>query len=161
MQPRDPQRTVRQSVLDRLMEDDAEAGRAGTPWSRSVARLKASLRRDVEWLLNTRRTIEPLPEGAAELARSVHQFGLTDLSSLSADSGTSRRRLLREVEEAVALFEPRLSRVRVSPVESEGHEVRFVVEGVLQVEPEPEREACDTVLETASGPFRVSGGGDA
>jgi predicted component of type VI protein secretion system len=39
-----------------------------------------------------------------------------------------------------------------------GREVRFVVEGLLQMEPEPERVTFDTVLETGSGTFRLNGG---
>lgn len=161
MQPRDPDRTVRASVLDRLLDDEAGAGQAGTPWSRSVARLKASLLRDLEWLLNTRRTVASAPEWCPQVRRSVYHFGLSDLTSLSAGSEGARRRLQREVEEAVALFEPRLERVRVTAAEGREREVRFVVEGVLRMEPEPERVVFDTVLETASGTFRVSGGGDA
>ena len=161
MQPRDPERTVQLSVLDRLLEDDESAGRAGTPWSRSVARLKASLLRDLEWLLNTRQTIEPAGPSHPEVQRSVHHFGLPDLTSLSAGSHEVRRRLLREVEDAIQLFEPRLSRVRVVSAEDApagGREVRFVVEGLLQMDPEPERVTFDTVLEPASGTFRVNGG---
>jgi predicted component of type VI protein secretion system len=33
----------------------------------SVRDLKATVRRDLEWLLNTRRPAEDLPEGASEL----------------------------------------------------------------------------------------------
>lgn len=178
MQPRDTGRTVRLSVLDRLMEDadepapgagDGAAGPAGgargrttgTPWSRSVARLKASLLRDLEWLLNTRRTIEPAPASHPETQRSVHHFGLPDLTSMAAGSEDVRRRLLRQVEEAIELFEPRLARVRVLVAEDApggGREVRFVVEGLLQMDPEPERVSFETVLETSSGTFRLNGG---
>lgn len=161
MQPRDSERTVGQSVLDRLLEDDPSAPRAGTPWARSVARLKASLLRDLEWLLNTRQTIEPATALHPEVQRSVYQFGLPDLTSSSAGSDAVRRRLMRQVEEAIQVFEPRLSRVRVVSAEDApggGREVRFVVEGLLQMEPEPERVTFDTVLETGSGTFRLNGG---
>lgn len=161
MQPRDPERTVRLSVLDRLLEEDEHAGAAGTPWSRSVERLKASLLRDVEWLLNTRQTLEPAGPSHPEVQRSVYHFGLPDLTSLSAGSDGTRRRLLRQVEDAIRLFEPRLSRVRVSAPEDApagGREVRFVVEALLEMDPEPQRVTFDTVLEPASGTFRVNGG---
>jgi type VI secretion system protein ImpF len=170
MQPRDTDRTVGLSVLDRLLADAddgagpaADPGRArtgGTPWSRSVTRLKSSLLRDLEWLLNTRRTIEPAPASHPETQRSVYHFGLPDLTSLSAGSDDVRRRLLHQVEEAIQLFEPRLSRVRVLAAEGApggGREVRFVVEGLLQMDPEPERVSFDTVLETSSGTFRLGG----
>ena len=161
MQPRDTDRTVQQSVLDRLLDDEPQAGSAGTPWSRSVTRLKSSLLRDLEWLLNTRQVIEPAGPSHPEVQRSVYHFGLPDLTSLSAGSHEVRRRLLRQVEEAIQMFEPRLSRVRVTAAEDApggGREVRFVVEGLLEMDPEPERVTFDTVLEPASGTFRVNGG---
>lgn len=176
MQPRDTDRTVRLSVLDRLLadaddpasddasgaaDDAARVRKTGTPWSRSVTQHKASLLRDLEWLLNTRRTIEPAPASHPETQRSVHHFGLPDLTSMAAGADDVRRRLLRQVEEAIQLFEPRLSRVRVLAGEDApggGREVRFTVEGVLQMDPEPERVSFETVLETSSGTFRLNGG---
>jgi type VI secretion system protein ImpF len=159
MQPRDPQRTVRLSVLDRLLDGD-DAG-TGTPWTRSVARLKAALLRDLEWLLNTRQTIEPAGAAHPEVQGSVHHFGLPDLTSLAAGSHEVRGEVLRQVEEAIHRFEPRLSRVRVVAVDDApggGRELRFAVEGLLQMEPEPQRVTFDTVLEVASGTFQVNGG---
>jgi type VI secretion system protein ImpF len=161
--PRDTDRTVTQSVLDRLLDDD-DAGTGGTPWSRSAARLRSALMRDLEWLLNTRQTIEPADASHPEVQRSVYQFGLPDLTSLSAGSDRVRRQLLRQVEDAIELFEPRLSRVRVTAAEDApggGRELRFTVEGLLQMDPEPERVAFDTVLETSSGTFRLKGGAGA
>jgi len=57
------ERTVQQSVLDRLVDDDP-TNQAESPMSRaeSVRALKESLRRDLEALLNTRRTAETAPE---------------------------------------------------------------------------------------------------
>lgn len=160
MQPPDPGRTVRLSVLDRLLGDD-DAGGAGTPWARSVARYRASVLRDLEWLLNTRQSADPAPPSHPGVQASVHQFGLPDLSSMAAGSHEVRRQLQRQVEEAIQRFEPRLSRVRVVSAEDAsggGRELRFVVEGLLQMEPEPERVAFDTVLEVSSGTFQVNGG---
>lgn len=160
MPPRDPGHAVRLSVLDRLLgEDGPPAG--GTPWSRSVARHRASLLRDLEALLNTRRTIEPAPPELAQVRASVHHYGLPDLGSFSAADGQTREELAREVELAIQRFEPRLSRVRVTPAGDGGPHLRFVVEGLLRMDPEPERVAIDTVLEVASGTFQVREDGDA
>lgn len=159
------ERTVRQSILDRLVDDaPREAADPPSTWSESVAELRASVLRDVEWLLNTRRIAEPAPDGYAELQRSVYHFGLPDVTSLSADSNTARQRLLRQVEECIAVFEPRLSGVRVSPgatQDDSGRRIRFVIEGMLRMDPNPERVVFDTVLETSSGKFRVTGEGHA
>jgi type VI secretion system protein ImpF len=158
-------RTVRLSVLDRLQQGDSSgASDPETSWEESVKALKNAVLRDLDWLLNTRRIAEPAPDGYPETQRSVYHFGLPDITSLPWGSEVVHRRLLRQIEECIQRFEPRLTSVRVSPVEEKdgGHRhVRFMVEGLLRVEPNPERVAFDTVLEIASGTFRVAGAANA
>lgn len=158
------ERTVRLSVLDRLMDFDPRAGGDPTiPWEESVRQLKGSLLRDLEWLLNTRRIAEPATDLYPEVQRSVYHFGIPDVSSLSGDSPTSRLKLMQHIEESIRLFEPRLTQVRVTPAEGPRRhlQIRFVVEALLRMDPNPERIVFDTVLEAASGEFHVSGGDDA
>ena len=154
------ERTVRQSVLDRLvdLEPKASADRQKT-WEQSVRELKQSLLRDLDWLFNTRRIAQPAPDEYSELQRSVYHFGLIDITSLSGDSELVRRQLTREIEEAVRQFEPRLDDVRVTLRERDEEnrrQIRFHVEGLLRMEPNPERIAFDTVLETSSGEFLLA-----
>jgi type VI secretion system protein ImpF len=154
--PKELERTVRLSVLDRLIDHDTRhSGEAPPTWSESVGQLKEALRRDVEWLLNTRRTIEPVTSGVfAEVQRSVYGFGLPDVTSLSSDSEHARQRLLRSIEESFQLFEPRLTNVRVYQPEGKDkadRRIRFVIEGLLRMEPNPERIAFDTELDTCTG----------
>ena len=157
-------RTVRLSVLDRLI--DYEPGLAADrtiTWDESVRRMKLAVLRDVEWLLNTRRIVEPAPDEYPEVQASVYHFGIPDVSSMSADSESARQRLMRNIEEAIETFEPRLTQVRVLPVEggTEQREIHFMVDAVLRLDPDPERVIFDTVLETSSGEFRVSGSANA
>jgi type VI secretion system protein ImpF len=159
------QRTVQQSVLDRLIGgEDAHPADGAYAWADSVQQLKTAVRRDIEWLLNTRRIAEPAPDACEELRNSVYHFGIPDLTSLSKDAPETRVRLLRYVEEAVRLFEPRLENVRVA-FSAEGTEERrqlhFVIEGLLRMDPNPEQVAFDTVLEIASGEIAVRGEADA
>lgn len=165
MAPREAERTVQRSVLDRLIDDNPDdASEVSLSWTQSVRELKRAVRRDLEWLLNTRRIIEPAPEEFTELARSVYHFGLADITSLSAESGTAREWLRKQVAETIGLFEPRLSNVRVhvAPPEPGGpREVRFTVEALLLMEPDPEQVVFDTVLEVTSTTFEVRGGSDA
>jgi len=66
-------RTVQWSVLDRLI--DANPDNAVEPpltWAQSVRELKRGLRRDLEWLLNTRRIVVPAPAGMTELEQSLY-----------------------------------------------------------------------------------------
>ncbi len=155
------EQTARPSVLDRLIDYDPNLGEdPSITLAESVRRYKASVLRDLEWLLNTRRTITRVPDTWSEVKQSAFVFGLPDVTSMSGDSNVSRRQLLRDIEEAIRIFEPRLSGVRVSHVEEkEGAQrrVRFAIEGLLKMEPNPERVLFDTVLDLASGQIDVEG----
>ena len=149
-------RLVRRSVLDRLTQSEAHEPRN---WSDSVRLHRAAVLRDVEWLLNTRRIADPAPAWCPELQQSVYHYGLPDVSSISADSPDARRLLLRQVEDTIAQFEPRLSNVHVSQPSAEGgsvRHVRFVIEALLHMETESETIIFDTVLEPGSGRFSIT-----
>lgn len=147
-------------MLDRLI--DLEPGRqAEAPMSRaqSLRRLKAAVKRDLEWLLNTRRTIQEAPPGAGELERSLYYYGLPDFTGLSLRSTRDQQKLLKMLESTIAQFEPRLANVRVTmePVGENARLLRFIIEGLLRVDPAPERVSFDTVLELSSGRYQVMG----
>ena len=130
----------------------------------SVRQLKDAVRRDIEWLFNTRRIAEPAHEALLETTESLYHYGLPDISSLSVYRGNPRERLKYEMERALDLFEPRLEDPRVDFVEAEHDKHRawrFVIEGRLLMDPNPERVVFDTVLEVANQEFRVSGRDDA
>lgn len=158
-------RTVRLSVLDRLIDrEPKESMDPARDWSRSVHEHKMAVLRDLEWLLNTRRIMHEASDDFPELQRSVFAYGPPDISSMSGDSPSVRRRLLRHLEELIRTFEPRLANVRVSMAEdggSKAKQVRFVVEGLLRMDPDPERVSFDTVLEISSGRFLLKGDGGA
>lgn len=122
------------SVLDRLIDRDPKSS-AETPLTRpqSLRELKAALKRDLEWLLNTRRTIDPFPETARETSRSVYQYGLPDISSRWSLSSKDQTELVRDMEAAIAMFEPRLKRAKVRMEAAEGsfRSLRFVIDGLL------------------------------
>jgi type VI secretion system protein ImpF len=157
----EPEQTVTQSVLERLIDRDPRVP-ADPPVLRaqSVRQLKASLRRDLEWLLNTRRTPTPAGSEYAELEQSLYNFGLPDITTLSWDSSRDRARLARLIEQAVALFEPRITGLKVLPIESASgaqHVLRFQIQGLLDMDPAPEHISFDTVLQLSSGEYQVRG----
>lgn len=160
MPKRELERTVHLTVLDRLIDNDPRST-ADVPmtWAQSVRELKGAVRRDLEWLLNTRRIPDLAPEALEEVGKSLYHYGLPDVTSLSADDHNTKMRLMRHIEEAIDLFEPRLAAVRVSVGESERkdkRELRFLIEGLLKMEPSPEQVAFDTAFEVSSGKFEVS-----
>jgi type VI secretion system protein ImpF len=153
------------SVLDRLIDQDPRnSAEAPAARAQSVRELKNSLRRDLEWLLNTRRiAIEP-PESLRELNRSLYMYGLPDFSAFNVSSARDQGRLIRILHGAVKLFEPRLANVRIVPGEISTvgtRKVRFRIEGLLMMDPAPEHISFDTVLQLNNGEYEVKGGGDA
>lgn len=142
------ERPVRPSVLDRLIDEDPRSN-VEPPMTRtqSVRQFKTALRRDLEWLLNARRVITPVPDDCEQLARSVFLFGLPDITSMSKDSRESFERLARLIQSAIDVFEPRLANVAVVLKEGESkvlRDVHFVIDGILRLDPMPERVMFDT-----------------
>ena len=152
---------VTQSVLERLIDRDRNSPTdPPITHTESVRRLRAALRRDLEWLLNTRRTPEAAETSFPELHRSLFNYGLPDVTSLSHESSADRARLLEMVEQTITTFEPRLSRVKVTqlePARGAVHVLRFQIEGVLMMDPEPLHISFDTVLQLAIGQYEVKG----
>jgi type VI secretion system protein ImpF len=141
-----------------LTDDEPElSADPATTRAQSFRVFKAALRRDLEWLLNTRQTPEPAPEVFRELPRSLYNYGLPELVSLSAQSVRDRNLLQRSLQDAVELFETRLYNVRVvtDSVATGGRMLRFRIEGLARVDPAPEQVSFDTMLELTSGEYEV------
>jgi len=157
---RDSSGPVTLSVLDRLIDRDPKRSvEAPLTRAQSLRELKAAVKRDLEWLLNTRRTIELAPDSARETVRSVYHYGFADLSSKFVLSSRDHGDLAREMEATIAQFEPRLKRakVRMEPVEGNYRSLRFVIDGMLCMDPSPEPVRFDTVLELSKGAYEVKG----
>jgi len=150
------------SLVDRLT-DGAPRERAEAPLTpaQAVRVLKMGLRRDLEWLLNTRRRFVDPPEGASELPSSLFLFGLPDMSGRQMGISRQQEEVAREIEKAIALFEPRIKNVSVKAFEATGvsRVLRFQIDGLLRIEPGPERIQFDTTLELASSSFQVEARG--
>ena len=146
------------SVLDRLLDDRPEETREA-PASRqtSLRLLKEAVRRDLEWLLNTRLSPGGAPEELPEVRRSLAAYGLPDFTTANVKSPEEQEQLRLTVEAAVRVFEPRLEAVEVfvDRVADMERAVRFRIEARLRVEPAPEPVVFDTMLQVASGEFRV------
>jgi type VI secretion system protein ImpF len=156
-------RPVQSSLLDRLTDDQPGVTREVLPTrAESIAALRVAVRHDLEWLLNSRRDLVVIDDGMPEARRSLLRYGVPDFSSMSRDGSDTLMRLVREVEECVANFEPRLSHVRVrahvDPGMSGRPDLRFAIEGMLRVDPAPERVVYDTVLEADRGEYMVREG---
>ena len=111
--------TITVSVLDRLIDLEPE-NRMENPLSRSqsVRVLKSAVRRDLEWLLNSRRICDPPDESLKEVNRSAYMYGLPDLSTLTMAATGDRNKLVRQILATINQFEPRLANVRLVLIET-------------------------------------------
>jgi type VI secretion system protein ImpF len=149
---------VTPSVLDRLVDlDPSMSQEAPKSRSASLRDLRNSVRRDLEWLLNTRCYTEALDENLEEAPRSVAFYGLPDFTGLGAMNPAEQKRLSTAVETALRYFEPRFLDLKVTMerLNSVDRQLKFHIEARLDVEPAPEPIAFDTVLEMG-GDFVVT-----
>ena len=157
--------TITISVFDRLIDLEPE-NKAENLLSRaqSLRLLRASVRRDLEWLLNSRRIADPPNENLKEVNRSAYVYGLPDLSALTMATAADRNLLMRQILATINLFEPRLSNVRIVTVETEDpckKDVRLRIDAMLRTDPVPEPISFDSVIELKSGNCHLTGGDDA
>lgn len=158
---RDAEVAVTLSILDRLTDREPENSQeAMQSQTASVRQLRAAVRRDLEWLLNTRRIAEDLPEQYEQVTESLYNYGLPDFSSYSVNSPRDRARLVRTLERSIAQFEPRLMQVKVIPMDPEmgaPRVLRFQIQALLRMDPAPEHISFDTVLQLSSGEYQIRG----
>ena len=151
------------SVLDRLIDDDPRnTGEAPFSRAQSVRILRDAVRRDLEWLLNTRQVAVPPDEGLKEVNRSAYVFGLPDFTGYSLASPGDENKLIRQLQTALKLFEPRLAKVRLVPLEpvvAKTRTFRFRIEGLLLMDPAPEHISFDTVLQLTTSQYEVQNAG--
>ncbi|MGB7758327.1 MAG: type VI secretion system baseplate subunit TssE [Bryobacteraceae bacterium] len=151
------------SVFDRLIDTDPRVSSEAPPTrAQSVRMLRDGVRRDLEWLLNSRQVAFPPPEGLRELNKSVYVYGLPDFTGYNLGSAAAETRLTRQLQAALKFFEPRLARVRVLPVEplvAKTRTFRFRIEALLLMDPAPEHISFDTVLQLTTNQYEVQNAG--
>lgn len=149
---------VTPSIVDRLTDFEPDQSQeASKSRSKSLRELKISVRRDLEWLLNSRCYPQGVDEKLEEALKSVVFFGLPDFTGVSAKNHIEQKRLSQAVETAIKNFEPRFMDLKVTlePLDNIDRVLRFRIEANLDTEPTPEPIAFDTVLQLGSGEFAV------
>lgn len=149
------ERTILPSLLDRLT-DEAPRAPADSPVreDESLRRYRRGVQRDLEDLLNTRRTIVPVGQSFPCVRNSVHEFGIPDILSSVPGSAEGRLQVIQDIRDTIQRFEPRLSDVQVRLAETDEigtSQVRFIVEAVLHLDASSERVKFDSVLDASTG----------
>lgn len=146
------------SVFDRLADLSSQG--ADCPAWYEVQSLTRAVRRDLEDLLNTQRSIPNLAVEYPRLSKSVIGYGVPDASSFALDTPLGRRRFASELCEVIKTFEPRLIDVKIelaSDQKNKFRELRFRVIARLVVESSPQL-VFESILHVPTGQFTVQGG---
>jgi len=117
--------------------------------------LKESVRRDLEWLLNTRTSFPGFLLDDKDL--TVIDYGIPDFGSYSPANPDHQKLLAKRITRSISVFEPRLRKVRVT-VESEMADektLRINIDAVLVVESFREPVSFHTVLQSQTGTLEI------
>ena len=147
-------------MLDRLIDYEPEVSREPiASRTKSLRQLKQSVRRDLEWLLNTRQIVDGLPPDLKEVNNSLAAYGLPDFSHINIENLDDQKQMQRVIERVIQIFEPRLEDVvvTVEPTRHAERVMRFRIDARLKVEPAPEPVVFDTMLQLGSGQYIVQG----
>lgn len=155
-------------LLDRLFDEEPRRRSEGKHEKVvSLSRFKEGIKRDIEWLLNSKSRFEHL-DGLAfgEVKRSVLNYGVRDFTGLSSEN-LSTVELERAIFDALSTYEPRILpgslRVRhLSAAEgTKGADLRrinaldFEVSGKVWADPMPQDFVVRTEINLEEGAVSV------
>jgi type VI secretion system protein ImpF len=158
-----PQERLQPSLLDRLTDDEPHAQQESRDRRViSTRKLKEAALRDLGWLLNTTclAAAEDL-DGHPEVARSVLNFGIPDLTGFTA-SNLDAGGIERQIRQAIIDFEPRIMpesvrvMVRTAGTEMNHNALVFEIEGELWGQPLPQRLYLKTEIDLETGHVAVA-----
>lgn len=156
------QEWLQPSLLDRLCDDEPKhKEESRDKRAISVQKLRASVLRDLAWLLNTSNLGEILDEEAfPEIGRSVLNYGVPPFAGefvLGSDVGV----LEAIMRDAVAAYEPRILpgtlnvKLSVNAGQHNNNAMTFDIEGSLWAKPVPVRIFLRTEVDLEIGHIRV------
>lgn len=145
------------ALLDRLTDDDPQNKQESREKRvLTMRRLRASVLRDLSWLLNTTNleSSEDI-EQAPEVMHSVLNYGMPCIAGMAA-AATDVRTLQRQLKQVILDFEPRILsdslnvKVTVSEEEMSNNALVFEIEGDLWGQPLPQHLFLKTVIDLNS-----------
>lgn len=151
------------ALLDRLTDDEPDKQQESREKRViSMRQLRASVLRDLAWLLNAGRleSVQEL-EDYPYVEHSVVNYGIPDMTGLTA-SGVDITVIERAVRQAIWDFEPRILRqtvrvrARVDPEHMTHNALTFDIEGELWAQPVPLRIYLKTELDLDLGDVQVT-----
>ncbi len=155
----DKKKKLRPSVLDRLFDNEPYNQTERDPDHHQLLKqLRASIRRDLELLLNTRYYLASPPDDFPEVENSLYNYGLPDLATVNIIDLEKRDVFTRKLEKTLKYFEPRFKSVKVFFIDnpdSVDRTLRFRIDATIYADPLPEVVVYDSILESATSTVSV------
>jgi len=147
------------SIFDRLLDYDPEH-QVEVQASRNqiIKDLRESVRRDLEFLLNTRQSCEKLAAEWDHLKYTVINYGLPDYTGANLSSEEDKEEFAKLIEKIILANETRFKTVNIqvlSSVDSIDRTFRFRIDALLKVEPAVKPVVFDSSLEPVTRNFYV------
>jgi len=151
---------LRHSLLDRLAQTGTGRGNDIRIGFRDLLQ---AVRRDIEWLLNSKRVLTRDLEDFPEARQSILNYGLPDFSHYSGSSLADCKHICGLITQTLQRFEPRLApgSIRVEHVvetNKTNTRAQFRIRGLLHVDPVKEPVVFDTEIEMDSGSVQIRAG---
>lgn len=158
-----PKERLQPSLLDRLTDNEPyKQVESREQRVLTYQKLKRSVVRDIEWLLNAgclESTLEL--EDYPQVKQSVLNYGIPDLTGTTA-STVDKAGLEHMLRKRIRIFEPRLlpKSLKVRVTDKKAHNTIIIeIEGELWSQPMPERLYLKTILDLELGDYQVKLGG--
>jgi len=147
------------SILDRLIDfDPLKKVEPVSSRNQVIKELRESVRRDMEYLLNTRqRCNEDLSQWEL-LEFSVLNYGIPDSTGINIGSDDAKEEFARLIEKIIMKYEPRFKTVSIT-VSGDSNDIdrtfRFRIDALLKVEPAVKPVVFDSSLEPVTRNFHI------
>lgn len=143
------------TIIDRLCSSETQT--ANVAWSRKPEDGYLELvKKDLEWLFNSRRSPNASPDSYPELASSVYAYGFPDISAYDPTLKKDQEKLREIMQTNLETFDRRFRDVQIeveaTPGSSNG--LNFKIRAVLLSEAAPEEICFETIL-NGNGKYEV------
>lgn len=150
---------LRPSILDRLFDDEPKNQvEPKLEHHQLLKQMRASIRRDLESLLNTRFHLAEPSSDLVEVEKSIFNYGLPDLATVNVMDDALRKKFITQLEGTLKRYEPRFKSVKVDFVEnteSIDRTLRFRINTVIYADPLPEVIVYDSMLDSVTRSLNI------
>jgi len=147
------------SILDRLIDNDpARQVEPVASRNQVIRELRESVRRDLEFLLNSRRRCEVMSKEWKHLEYSVINYGIPDYTGANLSHEDDRENFAKLIQKVIMQNESRFKSVSIKVLSAENsidRTFRFRIDALLKIEPAVKPVVFDSSLEPVTRNFYV------